>query len=128
MFGEGDSAYPGMLALEDIGPNEPIVKVPSKLIISTAKAFECPELRSVFYENPDIFGKHVALGEDNVLDAYILYHLNLGAKSQHYQMMQCWPTPTETDILMNWDDDSLEWLQDPTLAEDAAKGYDEFTL
>lgn len=29
---------------------------------------------------------------------------------------------------MNWDDDSLEWLQDPTLAEDAAKGYDEFTL
>jgi hypothetical protein len=43
-------------------------------------------------------------------------------------MMQCWPTPSETDILMNWDDDSLEWLQDPTLAEDAAKGYDEFTL
>jgi len=49
MFGTGDSAYPGMMALEDIGPNEPIVKVPSRLIISTARAFECAELREVFY-------------------------------------------------------------------------------
>jgi hypothetical protein len=49
MFGEGDSAYAGMLALEDIGPNEPIVKVPSRLIISTSKAFDCPELRPIFY-------------------------------------------------------------------------------
>jgi hypothetical protein len=39
MFGAGDSAYPGMMATEDIGPNESIIKVPSKLLISTAKAF-----------------------------------------------------------------------------------------
>lgn len=87
MFGAGDSAYPGMMAVEDIGPNEPIVKVPSRVLISTAKCFECPELKQIYYDNPEIFGKHVALGEDNVLNAYILYHLNLGAQSQHYQMM-----------------------------------------
>ena len=52
MFGKGDSAYPGMLALQDIGPNEPIVKVPSHLIISTKAAYECKEIQHIFYENP----------------------------------------------------------------------------
>jgi hypothetical protein len=41
MFGSGDSKYPGMLALDDIGQNETIVKVPSRLIISTKAAYEC---------------------------------------------------------------------------------------
>ena len=27
---------------------------------------------------------------------------------------------------MNWEEEDLEWLQDPTLVEDAEKGYDEF--
>ena len=27
---------------------------------------------------------------------------------------------------MNWDDDDLEWLQDPTLVEDATKNQEEF--
>ena len=44
MFGKGDSKYPGMLATEDIGADEPIVKVPSRLIINTKIAYECPEL------------------------------------------------------------------------------------
>lgn len=76
MFGSGDSKYPGMLALDDIGQNETIVKVPSRLIISTKAAYECQELQKIFYDNPDIFGKHISLGDDNVLDAYILYHIN----------------------------------------------------
>jgi len=29
---------------------------------------------------------------------------------------------------MNWDDDDLEWLQDPTLAEDAVKGSEEMMV
>ena len=44
MFGAGNSRYPGMLAVQDIGPDEPIVKVPSRLIINTKIAYECPEL------------------------------------------------------------------------------------
>jgi hypothetical protein len=64
-----------MLAIEDIGKDEAIVKVPSRLIINTKVAYECPELQTIFYENPDIFGKHLSLGDDNVFDTYILYHL-----------------------------------------------------
>jgi|LauGreDrversion4_2_1035121.scaffolds.fasta_scaffold46716_5 hypothetical protein len=29
---------------------------------------------------------------------------------------------------MNWAEQDLEWLQDVTLAEDAAKGYEDFSL
>lgn len=76
-----------MLALEDIGANESIVKVPSRLIISTKVAYECKDIQFIFYENPEVFGKHIAFGDDNVLHAYILYQLNLGPKSKHYEMM-----------------------------------------
>ena len=78
----------------------------------------------MFYDHPQIFGKHVSLGEDNVLDAYILYQMTLGEESIHYHMFECWPK--EPDILMNWDDEDLEFLQDQTLIEDAEKGQDEF--
>jgi hypothetical protein len=44
MFGSGDSQYPGMMATEDIGANEPIIKVPGRLAISTAKAWREPAL------------------------------------------------------------------------------------
>jgi hypothetical protein len=91
MFGKGKSKYPGMLAVENIGANEAIVKVPSRLIINTKRAYECKEIQFIFYENPEVFGKHCEFGDDNVLDAYILYHLELGPKSPHYEMMQCWP-------------------------------------
>ena len=30
MFGKGDSAFPGMMATEDIGPNEKFISVPSE--------------------------------------------------------------------------------------------------
>jgi hypothetical protein len=110
MFGAGESKYPGMIALEDIAPGEAIVKVPSKLIINTKVAYMCPELQQVWYENPETFGRHTSHGDDNVFNAYILYHLNLGEKSKHYHMMQCWPRPSETGILMDWDDEDLEWL------------------
>ncbi len=73
LFGSGDNKYPGCLALEDIGKNEPMIKVPSRLVVSTQAAMLCEPLKPIFYEHPQTFGKHVSLGEDNVLDAYILY-------------------------------------------------------
>ena len=33
--------------------------------------------------------------------------------------------PKDTDILMNWDEDDLDWLQDPTLKQEAEKAYNE---
>lgn len=38
-------------------------------------------------------------------------------------MIKMWPQ--DADILMNWDEDSLEELQDPTLAQEAEKQYNE---
>ena len=58
------------------------------------------------------------------MDAYILYQMTLGEQSIHYQMFKTWPE--EPDILMNWEDEDLPYLQDPTLVEDAEKGQDEF--
>ena len=73
MFGSGDNRFPGCMATEDIAPNEVFIRVPSRLIVSTQAAFHCQPLRQMFYDHPQTFGKHVSLGEDNVLDAYILY-------------------------------------------------------
>ena len=46
--------------------------------------------------------------------------MKLGPESIHYQQFLTWPT--DPDILMNWDDDDLEYLQDPTLTQDAEAG------
>ena len=34
--------------------------------------------------------------------------------------------PRDTDILMNWDEESLDMLQDPTLIYEAEKQFNEF--
>ena len=73
MFGTGDNKYPGCMAMDDIGKEEAFIKVPSRLIVSTQKAMLCEPLQEMFYNHPQTFGKHISLGEDNVLDAYILY-------------------------------------------------------
>ena len=74
MFGKGDNQYPGMVATEDIGKGEVIVKVPSKHIISTRTAFYS-DLKDIFYHHPELFGKHVSDGEDMMLHAFILHEV-----------------------------------------------------
>ena len=74
-FGKGDNQYFGLMAIEDIGKNEVMIKVPSSLIINTKKAFYCEELRDIYYHNPEIFGKHVPDGEDNVFHTFILWEI-----------------------------------------------------
>ena len=111
-----------MLATEDINAHDTIVKVPSKLIINTKKAYYS-ELNSIFVENPSVFGSHTDEGDDNVMYSFMLYHMQLKEKSEFYQMVQTWPT--EPDILLAWDEDSLQELQDPMLAKEAEKGFNE---
>lgn len=99
----------GMMASEDIGPNETMIKVPGKLILSTAACINS-DIKHIFYENPDLFGKHTNDGEDNVLIAFILYELGKGEKSFWKPMFDVWPKPSETDLLMNWGEDDLGYL------------------
>lgn len=92
--------------MEDINTNEAFIKVPSGLVMSTKRCINSP-IQHIIYENPETFGKHTTDGEDNVLIAYILYELSLGAKSFWKPMFDVWPKPNETDLLMNWSDDEL---------------------
>lgn len=48
-----------------------------------------------------------------------MYELGKKEKSFWYPMFQVWPK--DTDILFNWEDEDLEWLQDGTLVKDAHK-------
>jgi len=102
-----------MLALQDIEKNEVICRVPSREIITTRAAFYS-DLQPLFYEHPELFGKHVHEGEDMIIHAFILHEIQKGEKSPYHQMIKMWPK--DTDILMNWDEEDLEWLQDATLA------------
>jgi hypothetical protein len=107
MFGSGKNSYPGMMATETIGANETIIKVPAKMVLTSKTAFYS-EINQIFYENPEIFGKHVEEGLDNVLNSFILYELSKGDKSFWYPMFEIWPR--DTDLLFNWDQEDLEWL------------------
>lgn len=108
MFGHGKNGYLGCMATEDIGKDEVIVKVPSNLIITTKNCYQCDELQPVYFEHPELFGKHVQYGDDNVMAAFILYQISLGEKSRFYEQIMMWPK--NADILMNWNDEDLEWL------------------
>jgi hypothetical protein len=73
LFGKGDNQYPGMMATDDIAPGEIIIKVPSEQIISTKVAYECEELKPIYFDHPELFGKHVDVADDNMLNTYVLY-------------------------------------------------------
>jgi hypothetical protein len=81
-------------------------------------------MQEVFFDNPDLFGKHVGDGEDNVLNTFIMFELGKGEKSFWKPMFDVWPK--DTDILFNWDQSDIEWLQDTTLEGDANKQYQDF--
>ena len=110
LFGKSPFQYPGMLATQDIGQNEVFVRVPSKCLINTKDTFECPELSQVYDDNPQLYGVHTDHGIDNVYYTYLLYQFGLGEKSFFYDAFQILPSPEEADILVNWDEEDLEWL------------------
>ena len=116
MFGKGDYQYPGTLATGDIKKGEIIIEVPGSEIINTKKAFYS-DLNPIFYNHPDIFGKHLTDGEDMMIYSFMLHEIQKGDKSRYYQMIKMWPK--DADILLNWDEEDLEYLQDPTLMHEA---------
>ena len=123
MFGKGDNQYPGCMATEAIPKGEVMIRVPSKHIINTKKAFYAEGLRSIYYEHPEVFGKSNYDGEENILYTFILHEMQKKENSPFYHMIKMWPK--EADILMHWEESDLDQLQDPTLACEAQKQYDD---
>jgi hypothetical protein len=74
MFGQGDNQYMGMLAMEDIKKGDILIKVPGREIINTKRAFYS-DINHIFFEHPDLFGKHLSDGEDMILHAFILHEI-----------------------------------------------------
>ena len=122
LFGKGDSRYQGAAANVDIEKGDIIVRVPSELIITTKKAY-FSEIQHIFYDHPEVFGKHKADGEDMVINAFLLLQIQKGKDSPFYEMIKTWPK--DADILLNWEEEDLEELQDPTLMEESEKQYTE---
>jgi hypothetical protein len=58
-----------------------------------------------------------------MLHAFILHEIQKGPKSRYHQMIKMWPR--DTDILMNWEEEDLEWLQDETLKNEAERAYND---
>jgi len=83
MFGRGDNQYPGMVATRDIFKGDIICKVPSRQIINTRSAF-FSDINHIFYDHPEVFGKHVSDGEDMMLHAFILREIQKGKESQYH--------------------------------------------
>lgn len=90
--------------------------------MNTKKAYNSV-LKPIFQAHPDVFGRHTHEGEDNVMYSFMLYHMQLKDKSEFYYMISMWPK--DPDILSNWDEEDLEELQDPTLASDAERQFNE---
>ena len=59
-----------------------------------------------------------------MLNTFILFELAKGEKSIWKPMFDIWPK--DTDILFNWDESDLEWLQDNTLVHDVQRYYQDF--
>ena len=84
-----------------------MIEVPGREILNTKAAYYC-ELKPIFYEHPQVFGRHISDGEDMVLYAFMLHEVQKGVKSKYYWMIKMWPK--DTDILLNWEEEDLEYL------------------
>jgi len=118
--------YMGMIALENINENEIIVKVPSKIIISTKVAYYS-DLNAIFKKSPSIFApkENPRYWEDFILISFILYEKQKGEKSFWFPYLNI--LPEKCDCLLNWDDEEIDEVQDKILIDDAQKEFEEIS-
>jgi hypothetical protein len=107
--------YIGTQATEEIGPNETIISVPQKLLL-TANIVETSELREVILQHPELFSRQHPWHEDLRLIAYLLHEKAKGERSFWAPFFAV--LPQDCDSVLAWSDAELAELQDDYLVRD----------
>lgn len=110
--------YIGVQAKQAIGPNETIISVPRRLVI-TANRVEKSELSAIFTSAPSLFKatKH-ASADDFKLILFLLSEAAKGKDSDWYFYLQT--LPSSPYHISYWPTSSLLHLQDESLINEAA--------
>ena len=117
----GPDRITGVQAVEDIPPEKAFAFIPHKLVISADKANN-GEIGFVLYKFPHLFEER-SDSEDLTLYVYCLYEKLKGSKSFWFPYFL---TSQGMDILMFWDEASLDELQDPVLKHRVKKDKEKF--
>lgn len=108
-----EPGYIGSQATADIGPNEAIVTVPQKLLLTSNLMHE-GELREVVVNHPELFGPQHPWHEDLSLIACLFYEKGKGENSFWAPFIAA--LPQECDSVLVWSEGELAELQDEILA------------
>uniref|UniRef100_K3X8I1 SET domain-containing protein n=1 Tax=Globisporangium ultimum (strain ATCC 200006 / CBS 805.95 / DAOM BR144) TaxID=431595 RepID=K3X8I1_GLOUD len=102
----------GVVTLEDIATNEPMLQIPEKLVISERRCWEDPRLKDILEANRDVFSR-----DDPVLALFLVQEMLRGDDSFFEPYLSILPYP---ESIQDWSDDELAELRDRRLV-DAAK-------
>ncbi|GMF39570.1 unnamed protein product [Phytophthora fragariaefolia] len=107
------SGLRGAVARERVGPGEPVLCVPRRLLVSEERCWSDPQLGRVFRENRDVFAR-----DDPVLTLFLVRELLLGDRSFFQPYLAVLPFP---ESVQDWTPDELRELHDQRLVAAAAR-------
>ena len=107
-------SYPGILAMEDIKPNEILWEIPSKALINTRNAY-CSDLYPFFSYYVTVFSPKSYIWDYTVIYLFMKYEQLKGLKSQWYPYLQVLPKDTNTPT--NWTENEINEMQDKRFIE-----------
>ena len=111
-----DNNLTGMIAKEQINPGEILVLVKWDATFST-ELLQTTLLSRIFINHPELFGSDCPEGLDNKFLALVLYEKIKGPSSKWNLFFKVLPDFPEN--LCDWDEISLQALQDPDLVYDS---------
>ena len=113
--------YIGLQAKQTISPNETIISVPRRLVI-TAQRVENSELGPLFASTPSLFKatKH-SYADDFKLILFLLYEAEKGIESDWHVYLQT--LPLDPPQVVYWPAESLSQLQDESLTREAMSQF-----
>lgn len=99
-----ENGHRGVVALQDIATNEPMLQIPAALVISEQRCWQDPQLKAVFEAHRDIFSR-----DDPVLALFLTREMLKGDASFVEPYLSILPYP---ESVQDWTDDELTELHD----------------